>query len=287
MGVIVFTDQHVHQLRAAKRFDPPNLVAIGGAGPLASPGGLVVDGAGNVVVADSGNHRLAVWDLWSASWSSFGSQGAGAGQFARPATVAIDADQRLLVVDAGNHRLVRMDNLNGNGWKAYGAPGRPTMADPVAAGLFADPRGVAVDENGRIIFTDPAAGRAVRIDDLDGSGWTELPLPAGTNPKQPMGVAALGDHVAISDVANRTVHVFDLHDNLVATLDGLAEGMPVPAFLAQDGDELVIADPVSNELRRFRFAFGKFLPGDILRGSGPELITPRFQQIGGIARGGL
>jgi streptogramin lyase len=286
MGVVIFTDQHDHKLLALKRFIGSALVSVGGAGSLSTPGGLVLDGQGNVIIADSGNDRLAIWDLWSATWLSFGSRGAGTGQFVRPAAVAIDANQRILVVDAGNHRLVRIDDLDGNGWVTYGAPGRPTAADPVAAGLFADPRGVAVDGRGRIVVTDPAAGRAVRIDDMDGSGRSTLPLPAGMSPRQPFGVAASDEQVAISDVGNRAVHVFDLDDTRVATLDGMDEGMPLPTFTAYDGNHLVVADVVSNDLRRFRLASGAFVVEEIFRGSGPELITPRFQQIGGIASGG-
>ena len=77
--------------------------------------------------------------------------------------VAIDHDDRIHVVDAGNFRIVRIDDLSGAAWAAFGTMGGPTAADPVAEGAFRAPVGVAVDALGRVIVTDPGAGRVVRV----------------------------------------------------------------------------------------------------------------------------
>jgi len=286
MGVILLTDQHDRTLLALKRLNQSNLVPVGSPAPIAMPAGLTPDGQGNLIVADRVNDRLVIRDLWSGAWQSFGSRGAGQGQFFAPAAVAADAQSRVYVADAGNHRVVRMDDLSGSGWTTFGTAGKPTKADPVAEGMFAEPRGIAIDGLGRILVTDPGAGRAVRFDDMAGAGWAELPLPFGPAPNQPFGIAAGGGQVAITDVGNSLVHVFDIDDNLLVTLAGAAEGIPVPAFVAFDDAALVVADIVSNELRRYLLRSSTLVLEEKLRGSGPELITSLFQQIGGIASGG-
>lgn len=282
MSVIVFTDQHDRKLLVLKPFTESGLSRVGNSAPFSVPGGLCLDGQGNVIVADSGNHCLTVRDLWSGSWQSFGSQGSGQGEFAAPSAVATDESDRVYVVDAGNRRVVRMDPLEASEWLTYGTAGTPTAGDPQAVGKFADPRGIAIDGKGRICVTDPAARRAVRFDAaMDGTGWAVLPLPTGANPVQPVGVAAGNGWIAVSDVGNRKVHVLDLDDELLATLDGMSAGMPVPAYLAFDGQYLVVADIVSTELRRFGLQGQTLVSQDAVRGSSSAHITPLFQQIGG------
>jgi DNA-binding beta-propeller fold protein YncE len=150
MGVILLTDQHDHKLLALKPFDEVGLVAVGDPAPLNAPGGIAVDGQGNVIVADTANHCLVIRDLWGGTWQSFGVQGSGKDEFQSPTDIAIDALNRIYVVDSGNQRLVRMDDVSGRGWVAFGEIGKPTPADPAAEGKFADPRCVAIDAQGRV-----------------------------------------------------------------------------------------------------------------------------------------
>jgi DNA-binding beta-propeller fold protein YncE len=285
MSVILVTDQHVNRLLVLKPFTESGVSIVGSPAPLNVPNGLCVDGQGNVFVADGGNHCIAVRDLWSSAWQTVGVRGSGTGEFIAPSGVAVDGDGRLHIVDTGNRRIVRMNAVDANGWLAYGATGKPTPADPDAIGKFAEPRGIALDERGRICVTDPAARRVVRISAMDGTDWTVLPLPAGGNPAQPLGIAAGNEWLAVSDVGNGKVYIFDLDDNLVATLDATSEGMPVPAYVAIDAEYLVVADIVSNELRRFRLDGAGLVTHDGIRGSSPAHITPLFQHIGGIASG--
>ena len=101
-----------------------------------------------------------------------------------------------------------------------------------------------------------------------------------------MGVAASAEWLAISDVANRAVHLFDLDGQVLGSLDGADAGLAVPAYLASDGLDLVVADIVANALWRYRLAEGALVARGAVRGSSAALITPLFQEIGGIASGG-
>lgn len=286
VSVFVISDQHDRQLRVIKPFNDSGVGAIASPVGLGTPAGLAVDGDGNVIVADSSGDRLVVWDVWRGAWTVYGASGAAQGQFSRPAAVATDFDDRVYIADSGNSRVIRIDDSGGGGWTAFGAPGGPTPEDPIAEGLFKTPMGVAVDDFERIIVTDPAAGRAVRFDGMNGDGWTVLPLPAGAEPSRPFGIAVGDDWIAVSDVGNHAVHLIGADGDLLASLDGMAAGLPVPAYLASDGEFLTVADIVANELRRYRVQAGALVLADILRGSSPARIEPLFQQIGGIASGG-
>jgi hypothetical protein len=102
-----------------------------------------------------------------------------------------------------------------------------------------------------------------------------------------MGIAA-GDHqLAVSDVGNRMVHVFDLNDTLLASLDGDAENIAVPAYLAYDGHRLVVADIVRNELKEFLVDGATITHERTVRGTSPDRLTVLFREIGGLASGGF
>ena len=288
MRVGLIADQHDRRIAVLKPLHAPAIVEIGTPAPVAAPGGLALDRQGNLIVTDSKFHRLAIRNLWTSTWQLLGSQGTDTLQFDRPSAVAIDALERIYVADAGNHRIIRMDDVSGKGWLPYGTAGLPTNADPQAIGMFADPRGLTIDGQGRVCVTDPAAHRAVQFDStLTGAGWTELPIPAGPNPVLPMGIAAGPNQLAISDIGNRMVHVFDLNNTLIASLDGDTVGIAVPAYLAYDGNHLVVADIVRNELKEFLVTDATFTHERTVRGTSPDRLTILFREIGGLASGGL
>jgi hypothetical protein len=106
--------------------------------------------------------------------------GTGPGQLERPEHVAVDRQGRIYVAD-GN-RIVRMNDITGNGWTAFGSHGS-------GPGQFNYVRGVAVDGRGRIYVSDYFNNRIVRMDDITGAGWAQHP----TSIPQPAGVAV--DHL--------------------------------------------------------------------------------------------
>jgi DNA-binding beta-propeller fold protein YncE len=64
-------------------------------------------------------------DMTGANWTTLGgpSGGSGTGQFTTPAGIALDTNGRISVADSGNNRIVRMDNISGSGWAAFGSLG--------------------------------------------------------------------------------------------------------------------------------------------------------------------
>jgi DNA-binding beta-propeller fold protein YncE len=75
------------------------------AGQLRSPWGITVDGAGDVYVTDTGNHRVEKFDREGNFITQWGGFGNGDGQFNFPYGIAVDARGSVFVVDSGNTRV--------------------------------------------------------------------------------------------------------------------------------------------------------------------------------------
>jgi streptogramin lyase len=275
---IVFTELLGGRTFQIEDLDESSLTPIGEA-PLASPSGPAIHPNGAVLVAETGSHGIALAAPGDV-WQRLGTPGSGVGEFHRPVATAFLADS-LVVLDAGNARVVVVDDIGAGGWTSFGHRGQPTPGDP-AEGAFADPRGLAIDTLGRIWVSDPSAKRLTRIDAIDGSGWTEIALPASVSPALPYGLGAVGDGVAVVDVGNRRILVIDAAGGI--TVIDLADGSWVaPVFVTGAGANLVAADVAANELRLLEpdGASGVTVVAR-LRGTPPDLIEPLFDSLGGV-----
>lgn len=276
MAQFVFTELYGGAVRSLEDLDPATLATVGDTS-LTMPSGPSRDPSGAVVVAELTRHRI-VHAAPGAGWTRFGTRGNGIGHFQRPAATAFLSTGAILVLDSGNCRIVGIDDITGSGWVSYGHPGRPTPADP-AEGGFVDPRGIAVDTVDRIWVSDPGAGRVTRVDGIDGSGWTPIPLPAGVKPSIPYGICAYRDGVIVVDVGNRRLIRVD--DNATATVDLDASWLG-PSFVTSLGLDIVVADITANELRLLEPSGNGFAQTGRLCGSPPDLIVPLFDSLGGV-----
>lgn len=127
--------------------------AGGGANQFAFPaGGIFVDPAGNIYVADVVNSRIQKWAPGaSAGITVAGGNGAGnaANQLDRPKDVFVDAAGYIYIADENNQRIQK--------W-APGATSGITVAGGNGAGSaaqqFNSPEGVCVDASGNIYVAD-------------------------------------------------------------------------------------------------------------------------------------
>lgn len=102
----------------------------------------------------------------------------------------------LYIADTGNHRIIYVDNVEGENPKVLGRPGH-------GAGYFLHPAQIWVDPAAKIFVADRDNDRVIRMDQINGLGWTEM---AGF--KRPEGVASRGDEVYVADTGNNQVVVF-------------------------------------------------------------------------------
>ncbi|MEI6568350.1 MAG: Ig-like domain repeat protein, partial [Verrucomicrobiota bacterium] len=134
-----------------------------GVGSLAqfnAPQGVAIDGAGNVFVADTGNHRIrkvtpsgvvtTVAGTNVAGWLD----GVGAGaRFSSPAGLAMDRAGSLVVADFGNNRI-RLVTPLGVATTLAGSSASGLGNGPGSGSAFNGPCSVAFDNVGNIRLTD-------------------------------------------------------------------------------------------------------------------------------------
>lgn len=75
-----------------------------GEGQLRDPRGMTIDSKDNLVVCDSGNHRLHMFTTDGRAFS-VGNQGKESGHFDKPQDVVVTSDGKLFVTDYCNNRV--------------------------------------------------------------------------------------------------------------------------------------------------------------------------------------
>ncbi len=134
----------------------------GGKARFSSPSDVAVDGAGNVIVADRGNHAIrkvtpsgVVTTLAGGAGKAGRSDGAGgAARFNNPTGVAVDTLDHVYVADTGN-QVIRKVIPGGEVTTLAGCAGMKGSADGAGSqARFNGPSALAVDVTGNLIVTD-------------------------------------------------------------------------------------------------------------------------------------
>ena len=141
------------------------------AAQLSDPAGLAIDRAGNLYIADAGNHRVrkvaagiisTVAGLGAAGFS--GDNGpASAAQLNEPRGVAVDAAGNLYIADTLNHRIRRVVNGVIATVAGTGDAGFAGDDGPASAAQLNGPRGVAVDAAGSLYIADTLNNRVRQV----------------------------------------------------------------------------------------------------------------------------
>ena len=138
------------------------------------PGGVAVDGQGNVYIADTLNHRVRKVDAAGtittfAGTGSRGSTGDGApatrARLYYPRDVAVDGLGNVYIADTANDRVRKVDAAGiittyaGTGERGYGGDG-----GPATRAYLSNPEDVAVDALGYVYIADTENDRVRRVD---------------------------------------------------------------------------------------------------------------------------
>ncbi len=150
-----------------------------------------------IVVADSGNHRLQVFDELGLFVSSFGSFGTAPGQFNHPQGITFSPDGQLWVVDQGNNRL-QLFNFDGTNF---------TFVRQITADLSASTH-LDTFADGRLVVAD-TGHHLIKILSPDGTllATYHEPTDGHIGPfLSPQGVAVLNEQLLlVADTGNRRV----------------------------------------------------------------------------------
>ena len=182
-------------------------------GELDNPRGMAVDGAGNLYIADTNNHRIVVLGPDGATLRTFGTLGNGDGALNEPSGVSVDGDGNVYVADTWNARIAKF-GPDGSFLQNWGSGAVP-YGDP-----FTDENGNQVN---RLAF------------DTDDQPEINQANPLGFF--GPRNVLIRGDRAYIADTGNSRVVVTDLEGNFVQQwgIAGSAEGqLSEPIGLAAD-----------------------------------------------------
>ena len=132
---------------------------VGDGGPpakarLSAPGGIALDGAGNLYIADTGHHRIrklsadgSVTTVAGTGVAGFGGDGGSALQanLADPTGIAVDGDGNLYIADSGNHRVRKVDGQGLIGTVAgTGTAGFSGDGAAASGARLDEPKGLAI-----------------------------------------------------------------------------------------------------------------------------------------------
>jgi len=124
---------------------------LGSGGRLSFPNGIAIGPGNNVLVSDSNNGRLVIFDPAGKLVATL-NRGVGLGDLGLPRGAAIDSSERLYVVDTSAHdvKVYRVPTGKSPLPKYIGTFGEEGRLD----GTFEYPNGVATDSRARIYVTD-------------------------------------------------------------------------------------------------------------------------------------
>jgi len=209
-------------------------------GQLRRPRGLLILPNRRVLfVADSGHHRLQIFDLDNVQlldiWGGAG-PGSQPGQFDSPWTLAADAAGHVYVVDYGNRRVQKFTPLG---------EVVPSFAQHMAAsGLLHRPADIAIaSREGKttLFVLDMSSNQIVPFDEAghplrDSAGHPRV-ISDG-HLIQPMGLAAAGDALYVGDNSARRIVRFRIDDPVEFIGEAIGYEGPVAALFLDGKDKL-------------------------------------------------
>lgn len=219
---------------------------------LGKPVGLSVGPDGNVYVADTHYHRIAVYTPGGQFLREWGREGAGPGEFMLPTDVAFDAKGRIFVSEYNGNDRVQVFDSAGKWLFQFGrfGQGDGEFARPESLAIIGDLVYIADACNHRIaVFTTD--GRFVRNMGRLGSELGELRFPYGLDHDSK-------GNLVVCEMGNNRVQLMDRQTGRGLGTWGRAGGSPgelmYPWAAAVDGDNRVlVVDSGNNRVQVFRW----------------------------------
>lgn len=217
---------------------------------LNQPRACAADAAGNLYIADTGNHRIRKVNAAGAiatvaGVGTAGADGDGAAatlaKLSSPQGVAVDGDGNLFIADTGNQRIRRVGvdgairTIAGSGLAGWsGDGGAATLA------ALRSPMGLAIDGSGAVYFADSGNQRVRKLTPIYVDPISAL---AATNAaSMAEGPVAPGELVSLFGVGlgpkDGAASAFDAAGSLPTTLAGvqaLFDGEAAPLLYVQAG----------------------------------------------------
>ncbi|HEY1220801.1 MAG TPA: hypothetical protein VGF03_17800 [Bryobacteraceae bacterium] len=222
---------------------------------LNQPSACALDGAGNVFIADTSNHRIrqvtatgvigTVAGIGAAGYSGDGGAATAAALYA-PSGVAVDSSGDIFIADTGNHaiRLVTPDGAIRT-VAGQGAAGFSGDGGAGSAALLNSPSGIVLDGAGDLYFADTGNNRVRRlmpntVTVLVGPPPVAAALALVNAASQSQGAVSPGEIVTLYGAGigppsgvTGSLDAAGLLGNLLAGAEVRFDGVPAPLFYAQ------------------------------------------------------
>ena len=137
--------------RTIERLGTPIMTTTG----LNGPWGVVANKKGEIVIAESGAHRISVYSQTGEKLRTFGSKGSGQGQFHWPRGVAVDDGDNILVADTENNRIQKF-TTNGKFITTVGSERNKPFQ-------FSYPTGIAIHPVSKRVYVSESGNDRVQI----------------------------------------------------------------------------------------------------------------------------
>lgn len=144
---------------------------------LQFPSNIILNSAGNLLISDTGNHRIRVMDSAGAFIESFGTAGQGTtgGEFYRPSGIDVDnTDNVLMIADEFNNRCQAYSSISP--YTFVGISDQPTGLHNLIR-----PAGVTYDSTNDVFLVSERLGNHVNEYDDDGITFVAQFGSAGTD----------------------------------------------------------------------------------------------------------
>ncbi len=162
---------------------------------LSFPAGIVVDSAGNVFIADTGNSRIVEVNTQGTA-SVLTISGIGA-PLSSPSELALDGGNNLYIADTGNSRIVEV--VSG------GAAAVLTTSVSSGTTTLSSPKGLTVNNSGNLFIADSGNNRIVTVAAGSTTGVV-LSILGGVTLSNPSGVLTDGiGNIYVADTSNSRI----------------------------------------------------------------------------------
>ena len=250
--------EHIHGSPFAvivKPFQVKPVLSFGkqgsGEGMFQHPYGVAVSDGDEIVLADTNNHRVQVFDSNGTFLRFFGREGKNAGEFKYPVGVAINKDRNIFVADTNNHR-VQIFSWEGRHLGSFGGKGSLDSQ-------LNFPWGLSLDKTGNVIVAD-SDNKLIKIFTPDGRFVMKIGGQGSFS--FPSHCVQCGEYFIVSYSSEHCIKVFNREGHFQYKFGKKGEGdgeFNYPRFLSvTQSKHLLVCDCFNHRIQVFQLD-GKFV----------------------------